>query len=197
MKTYAITGGLGSGKSTLKNWFSQQGVPTLDADQISRDLVTPGQPALHMIAEQLGTAFIQADGQLDRQHLREHIFTNRQAKHTLESILHPMIREETQLRLTEFSKQGHSLAVIEIPLLVETGRPDYIDGIILADCAPSQQIERVQTRNGWSYPQIINIMKQQASRQDRLAIADIIIDTSSDLNSVANQLQKVLEQLKA
>ncbi|MPQ75595.1 dephospho-CoA kinase [Hydrogenovibrio sp. JE_KL2] len=189
MKTYAITGGIGSGKSTLKHWFEKQGVPTLNADEIARDLVQPGMPALQQIALTFGDAFIKDDGHLNREAMRQKVFHNDESRQQLEAILHPMIRQTTAEQLAKFEAEGNQMAVVEIPLLVETGRPDYIDKVIVSDCSPSLQIERVQQRNNWAYEEIANIMKRQVSRQERLNHADIVIDTSRDLASIEAQLQ--------
>lgn len=190
MKTYAITGGIGSGKSTIKQWFEKQHVPTLDADQIARELVEPGQPALTEIAKTFGQHIILKNGQLNREAMREQVFANENSRKKLEAILHPLIRETTAKKLASLESKKHKFAVVEIPLLVETGKPDYIDEVILADCSPSQQIQRVQQRNHWSFEAIAKVMKQQASRQERLCHADIIIDTSGSLSSVEAQLQQ-------
>ncbi|WP_024850714.1 dephospho-CoA kinase [Hydrogenovibrio kuenenii] len=189
MKTYAITGGIGSGKSTLKHWFEKHNIPTLDADQIAREQVQPGQPALAAIAKTFGADFMLKDGHLDREALRQKIFSDQESKTTLESILHPLIRQATAKKLQVLADEGHTIAVVEIPLLIETGKPDYIDKVILSDCSPSQQIARVQRRSHWRYEDIANVMKQQTARKDRYQHADIIIDTSADLTSVELQLQ--------
>jgi len=196
MKTVAITGGIGSGKSTLRDWFQAQGVPTLDADQIARALVEPGQPGLSEILEYFGQNFALADGYLDRAKLRKQVFQDNEARHQLEKILHPLIRQQTVSELTTLAQQGEPLAIVEIPLLTETGKPDYIDDVLVADCAPSIQIERTQERDRLSFKEISDIMATQASRQQRLAIADHVIDTSQPMASVHEQLESVLATLK-
>ncbi|BBN59137.1 dephospho-CoA kinase [Hydrogenovibrio marinus] len=195
MKTYAITGGIGSGKSTLKHWFEEQGVPTLNADEMARDLVQPGMPALQQIALSFGNEFIQEDGHLNRKAMRQTVFNNEKRRKQLEAILHPLIRQTTAEQLAKFEAKVHPIAVVEIPLLVETGKPDYIDKVIVSDCPPSQQIQRVQQRNNWAYEDIANIMKRQVSRQERLNHADIIIDTSGDLASIEAQLRHYFSDL--
>ncbi|MDX1795171.1 MAG: dephospho-CoA kinase [Hydrogenovibrio sp.] len=196
MKTIAITGGIGSGKSTLRGWFQTQNIPTLDADQIARELVEPGAPGLAAILDCFGPDFVLADETLDRAKLRSRIFRDDKAKRQLEALLHPLIRQRTALELTKFAKRGETLAVVEIPLLTETGKPDYIDEVVLADCPPSIQIERTQNRSGLTFEEIADIMATQASRRQRLAIADHIIDTHRPLASVYEQLQLLLSTLQ-
>ncbi len=192
MKVMALTGGIGSGKSTICSWIAQQGIATLDSDQIARQLVMPKQPGLAEIVEFFGTDILQSNGQLDRAKLRDRIFTDPQAKRQLEAILHPKIRAETQRQLTQFAAEKKPLVVIEIPLLAETGVPDFIDEVIVLDLPPAMQIERVMNRDHCSLQQVSQILAQQASRAERLAIADHVIDASQSLTRIKNQLQPLL-----
>lgn len=192
MKVMALTGGIGSGKSTICSWIAQQGIATLDSDQIARQLVMPKQPGLAEIVETFGSDILQPNGQLDRAKLRDQIFTDPLAKRQLEAILHPKIRAETQRQLTQLAAENKPLVVIEIPLLAETGVPDYIDQVILLDLAPSVQIERVMARDHCSHQQVSQILAQQASRTERLAIADHVIDASQPLTQIKTQLKPLL-----
>lgn len=192
MKVMALTGGIGSGKSTICSWIAQQGIATLDSDQIARQLVMPKQPGLAEIVETFGADILQSNGQLDRAQLRDRIFTDPQAKRQLEAILHPKIRAETQRQLAQFAAEKRPLVVIEIPLLAETGVPDYIDQVIVLDLPPAVQIERVMNRDHCSHQQVSQILAQQASRAERLAIADHVIDASQSLTQIKAQLQPLL-----
>lgn len=193
MKVLALTGGIGSGKSTARNWFETHGFPTLDADQIGRELVAKNQPGLVEIVKAFGTDLLTETGELDRAALRSRIFSNPTEKQTLESILHPMIRAETETRLQQYRNENVPLVVIEIPLLAETGRPDYIDAVLVMDCSPQTQLARTQARNKLSESDVLAIMQQQASREERNEIADYSVNSDQPRKAMEADLQTVLQ----
>jgi dephospho-CoA kinase len=183
-----LTGGIGCGKSAVTDCFAALGVPVIDADVVAREVVEPGQPALREIVEQFGPEVLRADGSLDRVRLREHIFTNPDAKTRLEGILHPRIRAEMRRRLDAFTTP---YAIFSIPLLFETGQNKSVDRILVVDCPPELQISRVTRRDHTSEAQTKSIIAAQIERTSRLARADDIIDNSGSLND----LRPIVEQL--
>jgi len=195
MIVLAITGGIGSGKSTVRNWFQQQGIPTLDADQIGKQLVAKNQPGLLKIVETFGEEVLYANGELNRETLRQRVFNDPQQKAQLEAILHPMIRQQTQQLLKELPQQDTPLAVVEIPLLAETGQPEYINKVLVTDCDRKTQLERTLSRGRLSADEVKTIIDQQASRQQRLALADYVIDTDQSLDSMQQNLQQLLREI--
>lgn len=173
MLTIALTGGIGSGKSTVADRFAELGVPVIDADLLARDLVEPGSPALAEIVEAFGTEVLSQDGGLNRRALRQRVFGDGVARKRLEAILHPRIRVEMQQRLAALDAP---YALLVVPLLLETGQSDLADRILVVDLPPELQEERAGLRDGQSRENIRSIMAAQCSRRQRLAAADDVID---------------------
>ncbi len=182
MLKIGLTGGIASGKTAVSAHFSRLGVPVIDTDIISRELVEPGQPALEQIAEQLGREFIASDGRLNRAALRRHIFSHLEARATLEGILHPAIRQEVERRLAETTDAPY--AIVVIPLLVENQLEDMVDRVLLVDVPEELQVERVCRRDNITSREAEKILLAQASRKERQRAADDIIDNDRDLPSL-------------
>lgn len=189
----ALTGGIGSGKSRILQWLAEQGIPTLSADQIAREVVAPGTAGLQAIVEQFDEAVLLDNGTLNRSYLRKIIFEQSDAKAWLEQLLHPLIRQQTEAKLQALKKQHPPLIVIEIPLLAETGKPDYIDSIWVADCCEPTQCQRAAQRDGKSEEEIQKIIQQQASRSQRLALADQVINTECPFGQVETALKTLIK----
>jgi dephospho-CoA kinase len=164
------------------------GVPVIDADEISRGLTAPGSPVLDLIAKAFGTRFIGPGHVLDRTALRELVFSDPSARERLESILHPLIRSEMMRRLASLRAD---YAVLEIPLLFETGQTDIADRILVVDLPESEQIRRVRERSGLDADEIRRIIDSQASRDVRLAGADDVIDNSGDPEALSEQVNRL------
>ncbi|MGA1562184.1 MAG: dephospho-CoA kinase, partial [Gammaproteobacteria bacterium] len=175
--TVALTGGIASGKSAVANAFTALGICVIDTDLIARELVQPGQPALTEIMQRWGTEMLLPSGELDRRALRTQIFAHPNEKKELEAILHPRIRAEV-LRLRQNCTSDY--AVVVIPLLLETGQADQYDRVLVVDCIPEQQRQRVAARDGSSATEIDAILAAQVDRTTRLAAADDIIENSED-----------------
>jgi len=173
----ALTGGIASGKTAVAQLFAQHGVPVLDTDQIARDVVEPGQPALAQIVESFGADILDASGRLDRASMRDRVFADPAQRKLLESILHPAIRGELNRRSLE--AQG-PYQVHVIPLLVETGQRGNYDRVLLVDCPEEEQIRRLTLRDGSTIDQARSILAAQASRAQRLSVADdVIVNTGT------------------
>lgn len=191
MKVYGLTGGIGSGKTTVRQLFEEEGVPTLDADKIARDVVAKNQPGLAEIERTFGADYL-TNGELNRAKLRELIFNDASAKQTLEAILHPLIRQRTKQLIQQLEEQHPTAVVVEIPLLTETGKPDYIDDVIVLDLAPEIQLKRAIARDQLPEEAIQKIIQQQATRNERLAIADIILNTEQPIETLRKDIQSLL-----
>ncbi|MFM5255520.1 dephospho-CoA kinase [Aeromonas hydrophila] len=176
MYVVAITGGIGSGKTTVANQFADLGIEVVDADVIAREVVEPGTPALAAIAAHFGSEVITPDGQLDRRRLRERVFTDPQAKGWLNALLHPLIRTEMQ-RQCAAARSPYCLLVV--PLLVENRLTALANRVLVIDVDEATQIERTCRRDGVSREQAQAILTAQASRAERLAAADDVLDNQN------------------
>jgi len=173
MFVVGLTGGIGSGKSTVADCFAAQGVPVIDTDVIARELTAPGGTALEAIRAAFGDTVMQADGRLDRAALRRHVFADTPARRQLEAILHPLIRQRVEQTLAILTAP---YVVIVIPLLVESGGyRDLLDRVLVVDCPEDLQIARVVARSGLGRDEVTAILAVQASRAERLAVADDVI----------------------
>ena len=181
-----LTGGIGSGKSTVADLFRKLGADIIDTDTISHALTRIGAPGYQAIVAAFGSDYLQADGSLDRTKLRSHVFGNPAAKHTLESILHPMIRAQVAQELTQASGP---YAIIVVPLLIETGGyGDLVQRTLVIDCAEDEQIRRTMARSSLTAEEVRAIMTSQATRAQRLAVADDILANSADKADLERQV---------
>ncbi len=184
-----LTGGIGSGKSAAADAFAQLGAAVVDTDAIAHELTAPGGAAIAAIGEAFGDGVIAADGRLDRAAMRGMVFADPEARHRLESILHPMIRAESDRRCREAAATGAPYVVLVVPLLVESGGyRRRADRIAVVDCREETQVARVMARSGLAADEVRRIMSVQASRADRLAAADDVIDNEADRASLAVQV---------
>jgi len=186
--TVALTGGIGSGKSTVAERFARLGVPILDADVLARELTALGEPALDEIRATFGSGVIRPDGTLDRAALRGVVFADAAARRRLERILHPPIRA----RMRDWLGQVRApYAILVIPLLFETGQTDLADRILVVDLPESEQIRRVQARSGLDEAEIRRILATQVPAGVRLAGADDRIDNGGDLRALEAQVERL------
>lgn len=188
MLRIGLTGGIGSGKSTVSKLFHDLGAPVIDADVIAHQIVEPGQPALKQLAATFGSEFLNADGSLNRAKLRELVFSDPSQKKRLERLLHPLIRAKMAEKIAQLDSP---YCIVSIPLLLETQMTDLVDRILVIDCPVATQIERVENRDGLSAEQISRIIASQVSRKTRLARADDIIDNSKPARQLAEQVKKL------
>lgn len=172
-----LTGGIGSGKTTVANLFAELGMALVDADIVARAVVAPGQPALAAIAAHFGPGFLQTDGSLHRAMLRQRIFSDPSAKSWLDQLLHPLIRQQILLQL----KNATSAYVLLVaPLLIENGLTSLVDQLLVVDVQPETQILRTTGRDQVSQQQVAAIMATQCERAQRLELADQIINNDHD-----------------
>jgi len=180
-KRIGLTGGIGSGKSTFGAMLATRGFALIDADAVSRELTGVGGLAIAKVREAFGDSSIALDGSMDRNQMRTLVFSQPEAKARLEAILHPLVRASIAEKITVIKDKGEPLAVLDIPLLVESPQwQGQLDGIIVVDCSEARQLSRVMARNGWTQAQTQAVMAAQASRQERLAVANWVIDNDND-----------------
>jgi dephospho-CoA kinase len=176
-----LTGGIGSGKTTLGRMLVARGIPLVDADAISHQVTAPQGAGIEPIRQQFGDAFINAQGALDRDRMRQHVFTNPEAKLALQSLLHPLIQQSINQAMDTAAQQGHTMVLLDIPLLVESLRwRGLLDKVIVVDCSEQTQVRRVMARNHMSEADVRQIMANQAKRSERLAAADVVVFNDED-----------------
>ena len=174
-----LTGGIGSGKSTVSTMLAGHGAAIIDTDLIARRLTLAGGAAIDALRAAFGDGFISADGSLDRARMREAAFADSDVKHRLEAILHPLIGAEVEQRA---AAAGEDIAAIvfDVPLLVESGRwRSRVDLVWVVDCSEARQVERVVARSGWTEAAVRSVIAQQATRAARRAAADAVIDNDA------------------
>lgn len=177
----ALTGGIASGKSAASERFAEHRVPIIDTDQVSREIVQPGQPALLAIAQEFGEDILNADGSLNRQKLRTAVFSDPEKRLALEQLLHPLIRQRSY-ELAD--KLPGPYQILVVPLLVESQGAYPCDRVLLIDCDETIQQQRLAARDGSSAQQIQQILAAQSSRAQRQAMADDIILNEGDLETL-------------
>lgn len=188
MFVVGLTGGIGSGKSTVTRYFSSLGINIIDADVIARDVVSVGSQALTEIANHFGPDVLLADGNLDRNKVRDIIFSDPQAKKWLESLLHPKIRK----KILDEIELSHSIyTIVSAPLLIETGLDQIVDRVLVVDIPETIQIERTALRDKISNKQVETIILSQVNRETRLQRADDIIDNSGSIEETKAQVEKL------
>lgn len=171
-----LTGGIGSGKTAAAEVFSDLGVPVIDADEIARDVVAPGEPAFEEIVRAFGTGVLGETGELDRRAVRDSVFADAGKRSRLEAIIHPRVYTEIEHRLAALDA---AYAVVVVPLLIESGGTQLVDRIVVVDAPRALQIERVSRRDGTSAADVERVLAAQLERQARLAQADDIIENDA------------------
>jgi len=190
----ALTGGIGSGKSTVAEAFSRLGITIIDADILARQVVEPGTPALRAIADHFGSDIIEPDGTLNRRMLRERIFTHPEEKAWLNALLHPLIQQETQKQIAH-ATSPYVLWVV--PLLVENNLHDKADRVLVVDVSPATQIQRTIARDNVGREHAEQILAAQAKREARLAVADDVIDNNGSPDAIASDVARLHQQYLA
>ncbi|MFV8570493.1 dephospho-CoA kinase [Marinobacter sp. SBS5] len=193
MAIVGLTGGIGSGKSTVVRLFGELGVHWVDADDVAREVVEPGSPALKAIAEHFGDEVLLADGALDRAWLRHRVFAEPEERAWLEGLLHPIIREEL-IRQLQPADYTLPYTLLVSPLLLETDQHELVNKILVIDVPESVQLERTMARDDNSREQVERIMAAQMAREDRRSKADAIIDNNQPLVEVEQQVAELHNQ---
>ena len=188
MLKIGLTGGIGSGKSTVCGLFADLGVPIVDADIIARQLVEPGQPALTRLADAFGAGILNTDGTLNRAELRARTFSDARVRQQLDAIMHPLVYNEIESVVTYLQT---AYCIIAIPLLLETQKKHAVDRVLVVDCSVEAQIRRVLDRDKIKREQAEAIIAAQVDRQQRLAAADDVIDNSTNLAHLAEHVKKL------
>ncbi len=187
-----VTGGIGSGKTALTDWLSKQGIVIVDADRVARDVVQPGTPTLKAIIDAFGEQYLTQDGNLDRAAMRELVFGDEKKRLLLEAITHPKIREALWDQL---QRADSAYVVLSSPLLLESGQSEMVDISVVVDIPEEMQIQRTMARDANDKALVEKIMAAQMSRQERLQLADIVVDNSGDLSALRDRAALLHETL--
>ena len=187
-----LTGGIGSGKSAAAKIFVELGIDVIDADELSKNVLIENQKAKKIFVEKFGQKYINSNDEIDRELLREDIFKDEKKRKDLEGIIHPIVREE----ISEFVGSSKSIyKIIMVPLILETNSVDAYEKIVVVDCDFDKQIERASRRDDVSKENVENIIKNQASREERLSIADQVIMNNASLDDLRLEVIKVHQKL--
>jgi dephospho-CoA kinase len=188
MLRIGLTGGIGSGKSTVAALLTTRGVPVIDTDEIAHRLTEPGQPVCNEIVRVFGQDILDATRGLDRNKLRERVFENADERQRLEAILHPRIREVVREKLDVLHAP---YCILVVPLLIESGFTDLVDRVMVVDASEAVQIQRTAARSGMTEPEIRKIMAAQVSRAQRLQKADDVIDNNGDRKHLEKEVERL------
>jgi dephospho-CoA kinase len=190
-----LTGGIGSGKSSVAAAFERRGAPVVDVDAIAHELSRPGAAGTAAVAAEFGAAALDASGALDRAWLRKHTFGDEAFRRRLEAALHPLIAREARRRLAAWDT---TYGLLMVPLLFERGNLlPLCDRVLVVDCPEALQIERVRARSGLTEAEVRAIMATQVSREDRLARADDVIDNAGSLGAIEPQVEVLDSRYRA
>lgn len=193
-----LTGGIGSGKSTVAELLSARGAVIVDADQLAREVVEPGTPGLAAIRERFGESVLLPDGSLDRAALGALVFADARARADLNAIVHPLVRAlGARLRAAALASDPGAVVVEVIPLLVETGQADAFDLVVVVDCPVETQVARVMGRSGLNRAEAQARVAAQASREDRLAAAGLVVSNDGGLDDLRAQVDTAWPQIVA
>ena len=196
MLKIAITGGAGSGKTTVLRMFQDLGAPVLDADQSARDAVEVGKPAWEELRAAFGLEYFREDGSLDRAKMAHLVFADPQARARLNHIVHPRVAQEIRERVQDLARQGADLVMVEVPLLFEAGLEKNYDAIIVVSTETAAQADRLRARDHRGAEEITGIIEAQWPLQEKLARADYVVDNRGSLKDTRRRVKNIWEKLQ-
>ena len=192
---FGLTGGIGSGKSTVAARFRARGVPVIDADLLAREVVAPGTPGLAEIRTRFGDEVIDARGELDRARLAEIVFHDDDARRALNAITHPRVRDLALTRVQELAAQGEPLACYEVPLLIESGLGDVLRPLVVVVVDPATQVERTMRRDGSTREHAEARIRSQMPLAEKARLADHVIDNGGSVAATLARTDQVLDAI--
>ncbi len=195
MKIIGLPGGIASGKSTVATELRKQNVPVFDADEVSRNAVAKGSKGLALVSEAFGAEYLTAGGEMDRAKISQLVFSDKEALKTLEGILHKIVWDEAEAFLAEAREQKAKLAVLDVPLLIETKWHERVDLVWLVAVSKEQQIKRAMIRSGMTEEEVKARIAAQMSLEDKKKFADVVLDNSGALEETLEQVHKELAKL--
>ncbi|MDP3230333.1 MAG: dephospho-CoA kinase [Acidovorax sp.] len=196
MLKIAVTGGAGSGKTTVARMFKELGAQVLDADEAARQAVAVGAPAWEELRRTWGPEFFHEDGSLDRAKVAQRVFSDPEARHRLNNLIHPQVTLKIKERLEALEKQGVPLVVVEVPLLFEAGLERAYDRVVVVFAALEDQVSRLEARDHRPEGEIAGILKAQWPLKDKQARADYVVDNRGTLSDTQRQVENIWRELK-
>ncbi|MDK8709610.1 dephospho-CoA kinase [Corynebacterium pseudodiphtheriticum] len=196
MKIIGLTGGIGSGKSTVARILQEHGFPIVDADLIAREIVEPGQPALAELAKEFGEDILNADGSLDRGLLASRAFTNKDTTQRLNNITHPRINQRTQELFDEARENGAEAVIYDMPLLIDKGLHKDMDATIVVHAAEHVRLERLTTKRGLDVDDVRRRINAQIDDETRKQHADILLDNNGTEEDLTQQIAQAVDKIK-
>ncbi|MDO4685324.1 MAG: dephospho-CoA kinase [Corynebacterium sp.] len=196
MQRIGLTGGIGSGKSTVAKLLAEQGFCIVDADQIARDIVAPGQPALEELVKTFGERILLDDGSLNRSELARLAFSSQETTTVLNTITHPRIAEETARRFAQAEADGYEEIVYDMPLLVDNGLHKDMDFVVVIDVDPEIRFERLVQQRGLDADDVRRRLAAQISDAERNAAADMVIDNNGELEDLIPQVEELVRKIR-
>ncbi len=197
MRVFGLTGGIGSGKTTVAKMFRDEGIPVVDADRIARDVTAPGQYAYLEIVHRFGREILREDGEIDRKRLGDIVFADPGRRAELEAVTHPRIVEGIAYALQELDSGGHPAAIVEAALIHEKGRRGMFEAVIGIRCEPSRQVKRLMERDGIPEEKALLRLSAQMDAEQKAKASDYVIDNTGDLESTRAQVRALAARLKS
>jgi dephospho-CoA kinase len=196
MLIVGLTGGIASGKSTVSRMFEQAGIPVICADELAREVVRPGSQGLAEIRRTFGEDVLDVAGNLDREAMAQLVFQDRSKRKILESIIHPRVAEEQEKRLAALESQGYSIAVVDIPLLYESGWERFVDLVVVVFATRTTQAERLMDRDGMAADDARSRLDAQMPIEEKRKRADRLVDNGKTLAHTRTQVESLIEELR-
>jgi dephospho-CoA kinase len=197
MITFAITGNIATGKSTVTKTISEKyGIPIVDVDLIIRQVVEPGKPGLQYLVNALGSGILKDDGYLNRAYISNLVFNDKLSMNKLNAIMDPLVKEEVFNQVQDLHSQGHYLVGVDYPLLFESGVNNLYYPIIVISCSPELQLKRLMARNNFTKEQALVRIDSQMSLQDKMAKSDFVIHNNNGLSELSSDIHSIVNKLK-
>lgn len=196
MLIFGLTGGVGSGKSTVAAMLREEGIPIVDADELSRQVTSAREPVLAELAREFGSSVLSANGELDRAQLASIVFSDEAARHKLNGLLHPRIASAAQQEFEKLGASGHSLVGYEVPLLFETNQEKRYRPAVLVACSEEEQLSRASQRSHWSREETLKRIRAQMPLDQKRERADWIVENSGDWGELRAQVKKLAQFLR-
>jgi len=197
MKVIGLTGGIGSGKSTVSKFLAHLGAVVIDADKVGHEVFKPGTKAWQEVVDAFGQGIISADGTIDRRKLGEIVFSNPGARAKLNQIMHPLIYEQVKSRMEEYERKGVAIIIVEAPLLLEVGWKSLVDEVWVTSASEATVIKRLKEQKGLPEAQSLARIRAQLTDEERIRQADVVIDTDCALDELKERVEALWRKLRS